>query len=351
MSLLALLWWSSILLAALALLWMAGLVIARLFRANGEAQRAADRQAVIEGCLAIMGGAGDASARLTPYIGRARLMAEALLEMLALVRGPERERLISSLVGLHVDDRLRARLGRGGKAGRLAAIEALAAFNSPATRQMLEKTWGNAKDPEIRVAAVRTLIDLGATPRVSDLLLDLGRHGETRSLLYAPLMQRMAVEAPDDMLAMLDRPELSDPARALVAEAIGASGDYRAMDRLMRYAIGDSLALRIAALRALASLGHPGAEAVIARGLTDADWTVRAEASVAAGRIGLTGLAPILGVQLADPIWWVRFRAAESLVQLGETGVAVLRSAALKSSGVARRSAALVLAERGLSAA
>jgi HEAT repeat protein len=56
-------------------------------------------------------------------------------------------------------------------------------------------------------------------------------------------------------------------------------------------------------------------------------------------------LASLLG----DEIWWVRFRAGEALMKLREEGIARMREAAASRNEVEQRSAALVLAENGLS--
>lgn len=87
MNLLLVLWWSSVLLVGIALAWMAGLIIARLFRENSETRQKADRQTLSIVYLAIMAGTDEAAEKLRPFQHRSRLLAESLLEVLALVRG------------------------------------------------------------------------------------------------------------------------------------------------------------------------------------------------------------------------------------------------------------------------
>ncbi len=348
MNLLLLLWWSSLLLAGIALTWMAGLIVARLFRENSEARRKADRQTLSSAYLAIMAGTDDAATRLAPFQHRSRLLAETLLEVLGLVRGAERDRLIASLVEAGVDERLRSRLTRGSRTGRLAAVEALSAFPSASTRAELRSLQKTSNDAEIRIATVRTLIEIGDPPRAQDLIADLVGRSDKDSLLYAPVLRQLAIDAPDDALAALAIPDLSVAARAVMIDAVGTSGDYRALPTLSLMAAAPEPVLRMAALRALGSLAHPGAADTIAGSLGDDAWDVRAEAALAAGKIGTATLMPRLVALLDDPVWWVRFRAADALARMGGGGIEALRIATTSPIDVTRRSAALALAERGI---
>lgn len=348
MNLLLVLWWSSLLLAGIALGWMGGLIIARLFRENSEARRKIDRQALSSAYLAIMGGADDAATRLQPFQHRSRLLAETLVEILGLVRGAERDRLIASLANAGVDGRLRSRLTRGSRTGRLAAVEALSAFPSEETRSHLRYLQETSSDAEIRIATVRTRIDIGDPPRAQDLIADLAGRLDKDSLLYAPVLRQLAIGAPDDALAALAMPDLSVAARAVMIDAVGASGDYRALTTLSLMAAAPEPILRMAAVRALGSLAHPSAAGTIAEALADDAWDVRAEAAVAGGKIGVPTLMPPLVALLDDPVWWVRFRAADALARMGDGGIKALRIATTSPIEVTRRSAALALAERGI---
>lgn len=348
MNVLLVLWWSSLLLAGIALVWMAGLIIARLFRENSEARRKVDRQMLSKACLDIMAGESDAAEGLRPFQHRSRLLAETLLEVLGLVRGVERERLITSLVEAGVDERLRSRLTRGSRTGRLAAVEALSAFPSDETRLHLRRLQQTSGDAEIRIATVRTRIDIGDPPHARDLIADLTGRSDKDSLLYAPVLRQLAIDAPDDALAALSTPDLGVAARALMIDAVGAGGDYRALPALSLLAAAAEPVVRMAAVRALGLLGHPDAAGPIAEALKDDAWDVRAEAAVAGGRIGTPALTPRLVALLDDPVWWVRFRAADALTRMGGGGLDALRIATTSPIDVTRRSASLALAERGI---
>ncbi|MDY6923149.1 MAG: HEAT repeat domain-containing protein [Pseudomonadota bacterium] len=351
MSFLAFLWWVSLVLGAAALTWMGGLILARLVRARFDTRRAADQKHVRGLFLEIMGGDAGAELRLIPYQTRARLMAEALMEVLGLVRGAERERLIESLARLGVADRLRLRLGRGSKAGRIASAEALAAFPDVATVSALRSMLGRARDGDFRVAVLTALLDMEAAPPLKDMLADMAHRGLQDSLLYEPAIRRAAAAAPLEALDLFILAASPSVTRAVLADALGASGDYRAVDPLARTAAAPELELRIASVRALGLLGHPAGEAAVTNAFSDTAWQVRSAACEAAGRIGLIRAAPLLLEALGDPAWWVRFRAGEALAMLGDKGIAGLRMAAGVDQDVIRRAASLALAERRLTEA
>jgi len=206
MNLLLVLWWSSLAMAAAALVWMSALVAARVRRARKDTRRAHERRLVQTACLAIAGGTGDAVASLKPVRGRARLLAESLIEFLAIVRGAERDRLVSAFQAMAIDETFRQRLFHGSKAGRMASAEVLSAFPGGPTVAALNRLLQINQDPEVRVAAVKALIDLDAPPSILTLLEDMRRRGVSDSLLYLPLVRRLAVHEPDLSLIHISEP-------------------------------------------------------------------------------------------------------------------------------------------------
>ena len=333
--------------AAGALLWMAGLIWARLSREARQIRRQSEQRAVMTAFMAILGGAGDATAQLSPYQRRACLIAEALLETMAMVRGPDRRRLIEALEALSIDNRLRSRLFTHYAPGRVASAEALGAFPSRATVAALESAWKRSGDPALRLAAIRSLIELGEAPTLRAVLGELERTGAD-SLTFLPVLRRLALDRPAAAIEEIANPDRSAAVRAMLADALGATGDYAVLPALT-HALGDpALEVRTAAIRALGALGHPGAESALSAALRDSRWEVRATACEAVGRIGAVDQIPRLVELLQDPAWWVRFRASDAMVQLGDKGVRSLRLAATAPVDVIRRAASVALAERGL---
>lgn len=351
MSSLLLIWSTSLVLAGGALVWMIGLIIGRLLRERSEARRDRDRQVIQHAFLDIMAGSGDAIGRLRKVQGRARLMAETLLEVLSLVRGGERQRLISALAAINVDHVFRRRLFRGSFAGRIAAAEALSVFPGDGSTAALRRALAASKGVELRVGVMKSLIELDAPPSLAGVLADLAGRRASESLLYLPLIARLTADDPMAALRAFGDSRLAIEPRVILAEALGGSGDYRALEPLCIATRAPDVELRIACTRALGMLGHPGAEKAVLTGLDDPVWMVRSAACEAAGRIGLCSAVPQLAHQLRDEVWWVRFRAGEALAALGQTGQERLRLVAATGDDLSRRAASMVLAERGLAMA
>jgi HEAT repeat protein len=347
---LALLWWVSIALSVAALLWMSVLVSCRLLRGRSDAKRAHDRGVASAAFLDAMNGEGDPGTLLVGLRHRARLMAETLLEAMALVRGVECDRLISTLALIGVDGALRRRLSIGSLPERMVAAEALANFPSPETVDALRRALPRARDANLRVALMRSLIEIDASPPLGEVLQDIARSRGADSLLYLPLIGRLVNGDTSDALRAFGDPATPAAARIILAEALGASGDFRALQPLCMIIAAPDVELRIAGVRGLAAMAHPAAEPHILAALADPTWAVRSAACEAAGRIGLQNATPLLVKQLSDSVWWVRFRAGEALAMLGQPGIDGLRQVALTGADRARRAASLALAERGLSA-
>ena len=348
MSSLLLIWWTSLTLSAGSLIWMIGLIAGRLLRERAEAGRERDRRVIQHAFLDIMAGSGDAICRLGKVQRRARLMAETLLEVVGLVRGGERERLISALAAFRVDHVFRRRLFRGSFAGRIAATEALAIFPGESSTTALRRALAAARGVELRVGVMKSLIELRTPPSLAEVLADLAGRRASESLLYLPLIARLVADDPMTALRAFGDSCLPAEPRVILAEALGGSGDYRALEPLCLAARAPDIELRIACIRALGMLGHPGAEKAVLAALNDRVWMVRSAACEASGRIGLRSAIPQLADQLRDEVWWVRFRAGEALAVMGALGQERLRLVAATGDDLSRRTASMVLAERGL---
>lgn len=343
---LTIIWVAALVLMAVALSWMSSLIVLRLINERRAGRLAADRAVVIAGLSDLLREVPAAIETLRPYAGRARLMADALLEFQGLIRGTDQDRVLEQLRGIGLVDVLVARLDRGSRAGRMTVLEALAALGGDVPRQALRRAIGSPR-PEIRMAAVKALADAGDPPSVGRLL-DYAVAGELApSRLYAELLRQVTAADPPAAMAALDREDLSPLLRALLLDALGFSGDYQVVPPLMVFAGHPHFEVRTAAVRALGRLQHPAGEGAIGRAMEDGSWTVRSAAAEAAGAAGFSRLAAGLDRLLGDPEWWVRFRAGEALFALGVEGRTVLRLAAGSERPLAHRAAELALAEGG----
>lgn len=348
MSLLAVLWWTSLGLVLATLAWMSVLVLARVGRERSGQARDRDRGRLREASLAIVGGAGEAASGLRPFRRRARLMADGFLEFSAIVRGAERERLITAYRLMSADSRFRERLFKGSRPGRLAAAEALAAFPSEETVAALNRLVERSRDPELRASVIRTLVELDRPPDLGGLLMRLEAEQMTTSLVYLPVIRRLVSKSPAEAMMRLDRADTGPAARALLADAVASTGDYRAAAPLESAAQAGEAGVRIAAIRGLGLLSHPGSIPSLIAALSDPDWEVRSAGCEALARTAAVEAVPQLSERLSDTVWWVRFQAAEALSRLGPVGVSALKTVSKSADDLPRRAASLALAEKGL---
>jgi len=343
---LAAIWMTALVLMAMALSWMSGLIVLRFINERRASRLAAGRRAVIEGLSALLRDVPGAIETLRPYVRRARLMSDALLEFQGLIRGADQDRVLGQLRALGLVEVLAARLDRGSRAGRSTVLEALAALGGDEARAAIRRAIDTAR-PDVRMAAIKALADAGAPPSIGRLLDYAVARELEPSRLYAELLRQVVAKDPRAGMAALDRADLSPMLRALTLDALGFAGDYQAVPSLIVAASDAHLEARTAAVRALGRLQHPAGEGAIARAMEDESWIVRSAAAEAAGLAGFSRLAAGLDRLLGDPEWWVRFRAGEALYALGREGHVVLREAADSERPLAHRAAELALAEGG----
>jgi len=339
-----LIWLTALVLVAGALLWMAALILLRLRRARVGRRRALERREIMDALLGLLAGDDTATARLAPFVARPRLMGEIVVEFRSLVRGDDHERVQHELRRLGLPAALSERVAKGSKAGRLASLEALSALGGPEAEAVLQAALRQA-DADVRLAALKGLVDAGATIDLARMLDDLVAGAFGHSRLIAEIIRGTAARDALPSIAALERTDLDGFARALLIDGLGASGDYRAIPRLLEAARDRDFEARAAVARAAGQLMHPALQPALAILLEDPAWPVRASAGEAVGQAGFTTLADPLARLLEDPQWWVRFRAAEALCRLGASGAAHLKRAGMSGNPLASHTAELAIAE------
>jgi HEAT repeat protein len=238
---------------------------------------------------------------------------------------------------------------RGNERVRIAVAEILAFFPGEETVRALRARLED-RSPEMRLTAAIALAELDAVPPLRRLVMQFRDGTAAHSLRFVDLFSRMTDTHSSELLELARDASVPPSMRAAAIEALVGTGDYGLVSDLVGIADApgtDPMVVSECA-RALGRLGHPSAATLVQRLLEHPDWEVRAEAAEAAGRMGLVEAAPRLSVLLADDVWPVRFRAGEALVYLGDAGTRVLRRLAVEGTGRTQRTAALVLAERGL---
>jgi HEAT repeat protein len=253
------------------------------------------------------------------------LMAEVVRDLASLVRGRERTRLMGALQSLGVDRALRTLLRRGPTNQRVLAAEALVFFPAEETTAALLYATRHDKH-RVRLSALRSAIELGQAPPIGEMLDSVIGGAELASLLFSDLLQRAVRTQVDNAVAAVARTDLPHPVRIMLLQALGASGDPRALKPLRAAARSPDAEIRAGALGALGVLGHPGAAQVVGEALDDSDWRVRLKAIECVRRVGLIEFFAQVMSCADDEVWWVRYRAGQTLMSLAENDVANLKA-------------------------
>lgn len=344
MTFLAWLWSLSLVLVALSLALMGGLIVRRAWLNQRASQLESHRRSITRTILGYLDETcslddvkRDASASSFP-------LSDLVRDLLLLVRGDDRARLIALLVDLEVPRQYIDRLRRGSRHERAGAAEALRLFDDPDVVGALTAALDDS-NAQVRLAAAGSLAELGACPPVATLVVKLRVGTTERSWALRRIFRGLVGSRLDEVARLLS--DGSSPfVKALALDALGRSADYRVVHMIAPLVSDANAELRTAALRALATLGHPAAQPLVERAFGDEDGAVRTQAAVSAGRIGLIGLTPMLAQLVDDHNWWTRFRAAEALYVLGQKGRQTLAALAEHGSPRAREMASQVLAEK-----
>ncbi|WP_046868454.1 HEAT repeat domain-containing protein [Microvirga massiliensis] len=349
MNWLVLLWLASLVLSFTALAVMITLVIARAIRTALERRNLRTRQRLLPVLLEASEGAVDET--LTAEVKRhPRAAAGLAIDLLELVHGEDRARLAALFRDLGLAKMAARYLVYGDERVRIAVAEALALFPGEETVRALRARLRD-RSPEMRLAAAISLAALDAEPPLREIIQQLGSRHADHSRRLVDLFRQMTDTQSPELLDVARDKDMAPFVRAAAIEALANAGDYELIPALAEITNDPACDPLVVAecVRALGELEHPSGASVVERALEHSDWQVRAEAVEAVGRIGLVEATPRLTLLLADDVWPVRLRAGEALASLGETGRRALRKLAEEGSGRTQRTAALVLAERGLS--
>ncbi len=274
-----------------------------------------------------------------------RVAEDVLGELVELIRGVSRERMVAIAQAAGLDDWLRSRLRSQWRAERRTAVEVLRLFSDPATIAALHSALDDRAE-DIRLTAALSLAELGQMPRLRELLPRLRIETAERSLLLRRIFLHALTDNIDDVQAVARGSLGLASFRPYAVEALGLSGQLQLVPFLLTLVNEPDANVRVAVMRALGSLAYPGAAPYLESALADPSWEVRAEAIEAVKRTELVSLVPKLVQRLDDEVWWVRFRAGEALSSMGDVGLTALRQISGLVGQRSARIASLVLAEK-----
>ncbi len=372
MTLLATIWWISVVLVTVPLVTLAGLVVRRLHQ-NRVGRRLQERKKALTLLAMIYLEAPVEDDRIREICGNfdlgilqkavtglvqgrrrkaqirtdLRLLRDIVQDLLGAVRGDTRERLVNLLRATPARAFCMADLRHRHVKTRINAIETLTLIADP---EIIQALHGMLDDPEpdVRLAAARSLVTLGPNLTVDDLIRKLDIGVAIRSRTLRDIFRIVALHDSNGLIQQLEG-DPPDRIAALSIYALGCAQDYAAVAAIARYARWPSIEVRVETMRALAAIGHPGAEPSVLQGLRDDAWEVRTEAAICAGKIPLPNAVPLLREALNEIEWWPRFRAAEALRMIGNEGRKALERAR-SEGGRPAAIADMILAEESAAA-
>jgi len=252
----------------------------------------------------------------------------------------------------HLSDPVPAVRALGARQGARIAPAALAAGNGTGRKAYqdlvaaLLKRVGDAS-PQVRAAVAEALAAWREASAGPALLARLAKEEdpEARAALAAALGDLEVLDAVDPLVAMLDAPNQVEVLRA--AGALGQIGDrsdgnpeavaaaVKPLGQLARSA--GPAAVREAACLALAKIGPPSAEKILAAALEDPQPSVRYSAAQGIGTLGKAGKQTVAALlsRLQDQDKGVRQAVAAALAQVGGDEAAVQMAGRLQADGEA----------------
>jgi HEAT repeat protein len=239
----------------------------------------------------------------------ARLAAISHLGLL--LRGDDRERLVSFVEDQRLLERAAREARHGSRRKRVEAIRLLGAIGDPRALDALAHAVREEEDGDIRLEAATMLARLDGLPPADELIAILRLADSPITPLHRALFRTLAANHPRDLFVVA-RVDLPPPVRALVTDALGWTEDYAALDLLAAASADPHPPVRVAAIDAANRLGHPAAARWIMALLDDPEPPVRARAIRACQSMDLRNSLPAIARLRADPSPWVRLRAQQA---------------------------------------
>jgi HEAT repeat protein len=274
----------------------------------------------------------------------------AVLELLRSDDSPSREWGARLFAELGLVARYAERLRRAPKwSERTHAAEVLGLAGAPAAVPALVEALRDRHEDEasVKVAAAAALARLRDPSAIALLVGELRTVDEQSSRSVAEALVAFGEMAVDALLELLA--DAAHPAgRLWAARILGRLGSARAVDDLIARLSDRDDRLRMAAAEALGAIGDPRALQPIVRAtLRDPAPQVRAHAAGAVARIEGERAIDVLVAALADPDYATRIRALEAFETMRIEDTGPLESALRDPNGEVRRRAALALERVG----
>lgn len=324
---LAVIWYSSLVLAAFSVTCMVTLVVNRFITNKRKLRRQTGQAALTEYLLTTDAEDGEHQT-LKSLTQSSVVLALTISEISTIMRGPAFDGILERLKTCNAEMRLINLLDRRSPQQRVVAAEALAYFPTETVRKALWKAYARPGPAHQRIIIAQALVLAGARPELADFFahLDLTRSEDLADM--TALFKTIAMQNPEPVIRRAkiayDPPEV----RAALLRTLGHCGAIEALDLFARDAHDASPVIRAAALDAIGEIGFLPDLSVVSDALKDEASEVRAEAARTIGLLMEQSHIADLITLTSDQDWDVRFRAAKSLTAFGDVGIDALKSIA-----------------------
>jgi HEAT repeat protein len=334
------------LMAALNALIILATVAVKALRAS-ERRRVRSLREKLEPALYAYLVTGEIEPVLRQTKGRDRdTLAGMIVELIAVLRGSEKERAVELAAELGLVDRDLRLLSSRGRWRRARAAENLGFYGGPAAAVPVGALL-DEKEETLRAVAARALSRIGGPDAARSLAARLDSASELTSLRMAENLERIGPLAVEPLTELLGTEECR--AQVLAARILGNLRVREARPALCEAALRrQNPDLRAQATLALGKIGDPEDIPTMLEAAADESWPVRAQAANALEMIGASSTIPTLEALAVDPEWWVRLNASRALVNMGPEGEEALARILEGPDRFARDRAAATLEERGV---
>ncbi len=283
-------------------------------------------------------------------------LGDVLIDMMVNVTGAMTDQLRAIAREYGIVGHYRERLGSRSWVRRYRAVEKLGFLKLPELKPIYRSLLDRENDPHVVTKAIwaLSLIAHGEDlPLINRFLTDsCFASSKYRSYIYTNVIRALRERGEEGIFLEFLAGWMGEEAVSVILkkdiiEACGAEGLYAAKETIIAYfkRFHDVPEMRISCIRALEKICAGDAHPLIAEGLRDSDWRVRAVAAKDAHICPEEIIEP-LEQALYDRNYHVRINAAQALKQMGERGLAVLTRNIRSDDRFVRDVAYYVLAEK-----
>ncbi|MBN1822852.1 MAG: HEAT repeat domain-containing protein [Endomicrobiales bacterium] len=182
------------------------------------------------------------------------------------------------------------------------------------------------RDPvtEVRLIAAWALGRIGNPEIIKPVIESLARSSRLAGMRLSSTVFELGRKAVPPLTELLSNPDTA--VKILSVHLLGELADKRPISSIKKLTEpAQNLEVRLAALKALGTIGDPLSLDCLVNWLSDEAWQIRAQAAKSLGLIGDSRAVEHLSKSVGDSKWWVRRNAGEALTKTGIKGVEALK--------------------------